>query len=385
MNVYFISSPQEAIAISLLSPCKTTSLFVVVSYKNTTDRAYTAVIGHILQRYNYKYINLKLYMHRNSFNLDKPFRAIAETLSNRLLIKRFSRCYLSGCLYDHNVVIYAQRYSPILDLIPRYQLPLVKTFCLDHAPADRLPRATSMPVLLVYKEMLRKSITCFMQTPASFLLKAVSGLIKAFFSLYYPSYCGSGPASGYSWTPERDFICLSYKHAQIVPSVSQATTIAESCVLLVDHPSLYRDVPNISQELSSLDLPLVYAALCRRHVSRVKRVLIKHHPNILQRISEEALNRYNHELSSQISNHLPSLEVYPLSDLFDDSVESLYPIETYISAFNVRQVLGMYSSCMYLLQSFDGLEVISDCLDVSSFRELRARESLDLDFQFRVF
>ena len=385
MNLFFVSSPQEAIAITILKPSKRDSKFVVVSYANTTDRSYSDVIRHILNRGNYAYTDLLLYMHRNSFNLNKPFRAIYETFSNSASIALHSNRHLSGTLYSSKSVIYAQRFSPILDLIPRWKSQQLRTICIDHAPADRLPRSSSISTPTATIALLSKSIQLLTKSPLILFIKLFSQIIRQLFSLYYPHYVGPGPSVGYSWTPEINFKTLSYKEAQIYPLFTTTLPMTESCILLVDHPSLYKDVPNIESDLSTLDLPLVYARMCHRHVTGVKRILIKHHPNILQRLSHVTLANYNKDIASQISHYLPTMEVHPLLDFFSDPIESLYPIETLVDAFNVKQAVGMYSSCMYLLQSFDGIQVISDCSYAASFRELRDRESIDLDLKYQMF
>ena len=384
MQIFFVSSPQEAIALRLIKPDKSQSIIVVVSYYNTTDLTYSEVIRHILRTSGYEYLSLRLYMHRNSFNVNRPLRAIHETRSNIRIISDFSKKYLSGALYSRQHLIYAQKDSPILDLIPRTKSFSVKTICVDHAPADRLPRSTFGNPGIAVRAMFSKGLTYLRHTPNSFFTKLFTMVLKRITSLYYPSYCGSGPSAGYSWTPERNFHCLSYKDAQLTPKLKLPKANSKACILLVDHPSLYKNVPNIQQDLSSLCMPKVYANMCHRHISHPKRILLKHHPNILQRMTSADLTEYNHQIVAEISRLLPFVEVFPISECFYDPIESLYPIETLIHVFNVDMVLGMYSSSMYLLQSFNDIEVISDCEESLSFRELRQRESSDLQFGFKV-
>ena len=378
LNVFLIASPQEALAMKRIKEEKRIDVCFAVCYVGYTDSTYYELVKEILHISGIRFECIDLYNHRICINENKFLEALRRTIRNRLRLSRLIKSLRNGCERDTSFNFFCQEKSPLLDITKRSSRD--RYYNLDHSPSDGLKRitviadSTRVPIHQILSS-IKKRLRAYSVAGIEEASKAVAR--RAFIlsvRLFVRNYCKDNLAKGgYSWNAKAGHERLSYRDLQLDISLKKAWTSwnqYKSTVLLIDHPAQYKNVDYIRRDLESLDLPSVYADLCRTHCKHEERVVIKTHPYILQNASEAEVQRYLEDIKSALRNKGFD-QVVELGEIVETRIHGLLPIESLKECLNINRFLGFFSSTMMLASCWSDVEVISDCRYTSGFRKLR--------------
>ena len=392
LNVFLVASPQEALAMKRIKEQQQVDFCFAVCYRGYTDSAYYELIKEILGMIGVKFKCIDLYNHRICINENRFLLALKRTILNRQRLSSLIRDLKTRRKEDEAFNFFCQEKSPLLDIPKRCEKD--GFYNLDHSPSDGLNRGAGIVINHSDKRQARNN-QFWKRAKAIYktgVLEAVKAATRQVFILsvriFIRSYCNDNLAgSGYSWRPRAEHQRLSYKDLQLEVRLSKAdigSSKQGSTVLLIDHPAQYKNVDYIRKDLESLDLPRVYADLCKTHCKPEERIVIKKHPYILQNASEQEVRIFVANIKRALSNAGYS-QVVELGELVETDIHELLPIEALKECLGVKRFLGFFSSTMILATCWSDVEVISDCRYTRGFRRLRDTERFYMDYDFTEY
>ena len=392
LYVFLIASPQEALAMKRIKEEKRVDICFAVCYKDYTDSTYYELVKEILHISGVGFECIDLYNHRICINENRFLEALERTIRNRLRLSHLIKSLRDGHKDARCVNFFCQEKSPLLDIARRSSK--YRYYNLDHSPSDGLKRITEVassarePIHQILSR-IKKRLRTYSGAGIAEAGKAVAR--QAFIlsvRIFMRNYCKDNLAKGgYSWSAKAGHKRLSYKDLQLDISLKDTWTSwnhHKSTVLLIDHPAQYKNVDYIRRDLESLDLPSVYADLCRSHCKPEERVVIKTHPYIFQNASEAEVKRYLEDIKRALRNEGFS-HVVELGQIVETRIHGLLPIESLKECLSINRFLGFFSSTMMLSSCWSDVEVISDCRYTSGFRKLRDLERRYNEYGFTEY
>ncbi|UPM49217.1 hypothetical protein MY494_07600 [Synechococcus sp. A10-1-5-1] len=401
-NVYCISSPQEALAVKRVSRDFQIDVCYAIKYQACTDGLYYDVIRSILNDQKVEFLELGLRNHRievNSCRLAKALKAVVWNLQSiRRVISHIEEEVAASARGPQPVIrLFAQKDSPIFDLM-KYQGDY-ECINIDHCPSDAGSREllgsqrmqdNGFKILSKFRhilledgitlESLLKVCRWSCRTVCRFLFV---GAVRT----VYTDFCKDSIAKcGYSWIPARAHSLLEYKDLQVFVELKDGGRLIAngSCILLVEHIAQYTNIHELHEELSKKDMVSIYTRMCKYHCFTNELILLKLHPAVEEFASKSSIRLYADSIISRLAE-IGYNRVYLISDYIDDEVKSVYPIECLKKCLRVKKVVGIYSSVMVNMSCFEDVRIISDCREVSFFRDLRDRQSRLTNFTFEAY
>ena len=402
LNIFFISSPQEALAVRRVRKDFQVDICYAVRYQGCTEGLYSNVIQSILYNQDIEFLDLSLRNHRIEVNSVRLIRAVKAIIWNLRSIRRVNSHIREtiGCsVKGHRPVVrfFAQKDSPIFDLM-RYQGD-IECINIDHCPSDAESREPlgGKHVQVRGSEVSRKMHYILFRDGVTIrnVLKvcrwSARGLCRYFFvkavRTVYSDFCRKDIAGrGYSWIPAEAYSILDYKDLQVLVRLKDDGRLVAngSCILLVEHISQYTNIYDLHEELGNKDMVSIYAQMCRDHCLTNELILLKLHPAVEEFASRSSIRLYTDSIISRLVE-IGYNKVYLINEYIDDDLQSLYPIECLKECLNIKKVVGVYSSVMVNMSHYKDVKVISDCREISFFRDLRDRESRFMDFRFEAY
>jgi len=392
MNVFFIASPQEALALKSIRQEIKIDICFAVSYRGYTDSAYFDLIKSILCLLGVEFECLVLYNHRICINENKFAKALLSSVQNKITLLRLKKLLQSTVKHDEHMCYYCQEKSPVLDILGKSKLYSI--YNIDHSPSDGLHR--QLKDNMGVNTSLYLSIQRLIENAGLFYRRGFNEVSSALgrqvfiwlVRLVVPSYCRDNLASaGYSWRLEAGQKLLSYRDIQLDIDIETSNIpyeLKDTTVLLIDHPAQYKNVDYIKRDLEGMDLPVVYASMCRDHCLPQDIIIIKMHPYILQNAPKKEIREYVVSIKAELTKN-NFCNVFELGEIVKETVHELLPIEALKEKLKIARFIGFYSSTMLLATCWDDVEVISDCRRSSAFRRLRHIERSHLQFRFFEF
>lgn len=359
--VFVISTRTEALGLALVAGNQEVHNVIYVEFPGFMENNNFEIIKRILSNTKIKNLHtVSLKYYYNQINKLKLFKCLRECKYDKRIIIKFDKSVFDGRLFDSDYIFVCLNHSPFISLS---NCNMDKVYLMDHAPIDASNRVRRY-VKEEHPEIKRNFFNkiCYAVTNIDEILRKLNNKIVG---TVYPNHARLLKVEkGFTWIKnDRDpFMYLDFRNYHFTGTYSPIINDlknAKTALLLVDHPEMFRDVPDIYKEVKEVDHCLLYADYVEQSLDKDVAVICKVHPYILEVLSYDERNKYLESIRNNIMQRGYSM-VYFFQDLFEDPYEAMMPAEIFIKELKIDIVLGTISSVMEIVQSWPGVRVISN-------------------------
>lgn len=359
--VFVISTRTEALGLALVAGNQEVYNVVYVEFPGFMENNNFEITKRILSNTKIKCLHkISLKYYYNQINKLNLFKCLRECKYDKRAISEFDRNVFDGHLFNSDYIFVCLNHTPFISLS---DCNMDNVYLMDHAPIDASERVRKY-IKEEHPEIKRNLLSkiYYAGTNINEILRKIENKIVG---TIYPNHTKLVRVErGFTWIKNnRDpFIYLDFRnyhftgtYSPIVNKLKNTTT----ALLLVDHPEMFRDVPDIYKEVREVDHCLLYADYVEQSLDRDVTVICKVHPYILEVLSSYERIEYLESIKNNIMQRGYE-KVYFFQDLFEDPYEAMMPAEIFIKELEINIILGTISSVMEIVQSWPGVRVISN-------------------------
>lgn len=381
-TIFVISTPVEAVGLSILANDKLIENCIIVLYKNYTDILNKDLILKILEKNKIKnlyFLTLRFYL--NPYKKGHIVDFLKDIFINQAAIKKFDIDNFQGKLFKSNFNFVVQHFSPFLSH-NRYDHK--KVYTMEHSVGDACALLTEQNCVNFKKiTIIDKLSTIFLsndnkaQKLINFVFAAKKKIIYGLLIILAPgSHTLKSCKQGFSWLNYLDgFTFLDfrdYNGSIEIEKINADFLNKYKTLLLIDHKEQYVEVEWIYEELKQINYIDMYAAILKKHINQEETIICKFHPKINQKLDAIQINNYINSLREKFLS-MGYKKIYFLRDIIDD-LTSYMPAELFLKPLKINKVVGVYTTTLLIAQEWKDMTVISDCSYSQTLSKLREIE-----------
>ena len=391
-TIVFLSSPQEALALDIVSRDHSLDEVYAVRYKGYSSGKYFQTICTILDELKIDYQEVELRNHRISISSGRPVRALIDILENIRTLNQLDKNQCQGELYDSNTLIFANHTSPVFDLV-RKRKGISSFRAIEHSPIDELDYTTKgdaedkAPRLLL--RFLGKLVVALRQDTRRTISRMTCVPVVQVSRLIFPYFNRNGFIhTGYSWRRKSGFSQLLYSNIMLdlgdsIDSSAISYDSEKRGLLMIEHPEIYKTTSHYDKNGDLNSFISAYMRMSQRHLGDHTLAIVKPHPFIHESLPQDQVRLYLWSVKKAVES-AGIKRVVLFSEIVKGRLSDL-PLELFVKDLKVSTVIGSYSCTHILLQNEPGIRVISDCRDFRSMGGLRRTHNKALKFDFEMY